>query len=109
MNRRFAFSPLVAFRFSFSFLPFALLMSRLLIFLVRCYQKTLGRMLPYGICIYEPTCSQYMIGAIQAHGVAKGVLLGLWRICRCHPFARGGCDPVPRSVSRAADTQTGMR
>lgn len=58
------------------------------------YQNGIGRLLPK-VCIYEPSCSNYMIQAIQTHGLLKGVALGSWRICRCHPFAQGGWDPVP--------------
>ena len=46
-------------------------------------------------CRFTPTCSQYMIQAIQVHGPAKGLLLGLWRILRCNPFGKYGYDPVP--------------
>ena len=45
-------------------------------------------------CRYRPTCSNYMIGAIEKHGL-KGVLMGIARILRCHPFVTGGDDPVP--------------
>lgn len=68
-------------------------MSWLLTSLVRVYQLTLGRVLPDS-CIYIPCCSEYMIEAIRVKGPVIGVLKGIWRICRCHPFARGGYDPV---------------
>jgi len=75
-------------------------MRTLMILMVKLYQCTLGRLLYFvaggrSVCIYEPTCSNYMIQALTAHGPIKGLGLGLWRICRCHPFARGGPDPVP--------------
>ena len=45
----------------------------------------------YGdVCRYYPSCSAYTMGAIQQHGVIKGVVLGAWRILRCHPWAKGG-------------------
>lgn len=44
-------------------------------------------------CRFEPTCSQYFVDAVRKYGVARGTLRGLWRICRCHPFSRGGHDP----------------
>lgn len=47
-------------------------------------------------CRYHPTCSAYMMEALEKHGVVRGGLLGLARIARCHPWA--GCgfhDPVP--------------
>jgi len=84
-------------------------MRRILIALVRLYQCTLGRLLcvlggGHSVCIYEPSCSNYMIQALETHGAIRGTLLGLWRICRCHPFARGGRDPVPGTES---ETETG--
>ncbi|MFZ5797077.1 MAG: membrane protein insertion efficiency factor YidD [Desulfobulbaceae bacterium] len=45
-------------------------------------------------CRFTPTCSQYAIEAVQKRGVARGLCLALWRLLRCHPFARGGYDPV---------------
>lgn len=67
----------------------------LLIGMIRVYQYTLARLIPPGTCRYAPTCSHYMVEALQTHGLIKGGLLGTWRICRCHPFAKGGYDPVP--------------
>ena len=46
-------------------------------------------------CRFHPTCSQYAIDALKAHGVLKGGWLALKRIGRCHPFHPGGYDPVP--------------
>ncbi|EHI65181.1 membrane protein insertion efficiency factor YidD [Streptococcus pseudoporcinus] len=64
-----------------------------LIYLVRLYQGLISPLFPPS-CRYRPTCSTYMIQAIEKHGI-KGVLMGLARICRCHPFVEGGDDPVP--------------
>ncbi|MFC3928759.1 membrane protein insertion efficiency factor YidD [Streptococcus caprae] len=68
-------------------------MKKLLIAPVRFYQRAISPLFPPS-CRYSPTCSNYMIGAIEKHG-AKGVLMGLARILRCHPFVPGGDDPVP--------------
>ena len=69
-------------------------MNRVLIALVRFYQRCISPLLPPR-CIYLPTCSQYMLEAVEKYGVWKGGWLGLRRICRCHPFHQGGYDPVP--------------
>lgn len=47
-------------------------------------------------CRYEPTCSLYMLTAIQHHGLIKGIWLGLRRIGRCHPWGGQGYDPIPK-------------
>ncbi|MGT2887766.1 membrane protein insertion efficiency factor YidD [Streptococcus didelphis] len=64
-----------------------------LIFFVRLYQKYISPLTPAS-CRYRPTCSNYMIEAIDKHGV-RGILMGIARILRCHPFVKGGDDPVP--------------
>lgn len=46
-------------------------------------------------CRFTPTCSVYMMQAIEKHGPLKGLKLGVFRVCRCHPWSQGGEDPVP--------------
>jgi putative membrane protein insertion efficiency factor len=46
-------------------------------------------------CVYLPTCSEYAYVALVRFGVWKGSWLALRRVARCHPFAKGGVDPVP--------------
>lgn len=65
-----------------------------LIWLIKFYQKFISPLCP-GVCRFRPTCSQYMIEAIQIHGIFKGLWLGTKRICRCHPWGGHGYDPVP--------------
>lgn len=72
-------------------------MRRLLILAVRGYQVALGPLLG-GNCRFEPSCSNYMIEALQVHGAVKGTLLGLVRLLKCHPFGPHGYDPVPGRV-----------
>jgi putative membrane protein insertion efficiency factor len=45
-------------------------------------------------CRYVPSCSEYAIEAIETRGIARGTLLAAGRLLRCHPFAKGGYDPV---------------
>ncbi len=70
------------------------IIARLAVLMVRGYQVTLSPLLP-SACRYQPSCSAYMIEALERHGAVRGVWLGARRILRCHPFARGGYDPVP--------------
>ena len=67
--------------------------ARGLIALARAYQATLSPFLG-GQCRFIPTCSQYFIEAVRRRGAWVGTAKGLWRLCRCHPFSRGGYDPV---------------
>ena len=66
-----------------------------LIQLVRIYQKYISPLKGRPTCIYVPTCSQYAIEALEKYGVVKGTYLAVKRILRCHPFHKGGYDPVP--------------
>jgi putative membrane protein insertion efficiency factor len=64
------------------------------IFLVRFYQTAIS---PFtaASCRFEPTCSSYMIEALQRHGLFYGGFLGLKRILSCHPWGKSGYDSVP--------------
>ena len=69
-------------------------MGRLVILLIRAYQYLVSPMLgPH--CRFHPSCSHYAVEAIQRHGLARGGLLALRRLSRCHPWNPGGVDPVP--------------
>ena len=67
---------------------------RLLIACVRAYRLLLSPWLG-SACRFEPTCSVYALGALQAHGAAAGSYLATRRLLRCHPWCAGGLDPVP--------------
>ncbi len=74
-------------------------MKQLCFLLIRFYQKFISPLIPSN-CPYTPSCSHYMMGAIEEHGVIKGILLGTWRILRCNPFTHGGYDPVPYNMKK---------
>lgn len=70
-------------------------MKKLLLTLIRFYQKNISPFFP-ARCRYYPTCSAYAMEAIQKYGALKGGWLALRRLLRCHPFHKGDYfDPVP--------------
>ena len=68
-------------------------MPNLIVAALRFYKRWISPLLP-SACRFEPTCSEYMMEAVQRHGPARGIWLGLRRLSRCHPFGQGGYDPV---------------
>jgi len=68
-------------------------MRQQVIFCLRIYKRWISPILP-AACRFSPTCSEYMMEAVEKHGVARGVWMGLKRLGRCHPFHEGGFDPV---------------
>lgn len=64
------------------------------VFLIRLYQRYLTHMLPPS-CRFEPTCSHYALQAFQKYPVYKALYLSIRRILKCHPFHKGGYDPLP--------------
>lgn len=69
-------------RFYYKLLPFKSVFTRLVFLTDRS-------------CRFSPTCSQYISSAVEKYGIIKGVWLGVKRVLRCHPFFKGGFDPVP--------------
>ena len=59
---------------------------------VRFYQLVLGPMLPK-VCRFHPSCSDYFVQAVEKYGPVRGCAKGMWRVCRCNPWNRGGYDP----------------
>lgn len=82
---------------------FVTLIEKLIITLIKIYKRYISPMLPHA-CRYTPTCSEYMLQAVQIYGVWKGGYLGLKRLFRCHPFGKSGYDPVPLPKSGNKDT-----
>ncbi len=80
---------------------FSRFVAALLLLCIRVYQFTVRPLLA-GSCRYAPSCSEYAIEAVSRHGPWRGGWLGLRRILRCHPWSRGGFDPVP--TNEAADS-----
>lgn len=72
-----------------------------MLYLIKFYKKTLsfdhgfmGKIFGEGMCRFWPTCSDYTYQAIEKYGIMKGGWMGLKRIARCHPWSKGGFDPV---------------
>ena len=66
--------------------------SQLLVLSVRVYQVTLSPWIGQS-CRFQPTCSNYMIEAVEKYGLVSGCWRGVCRIARCHPLHAGGYDP----------------
>jgi len=73
---------------------FRILIKSFILLILKGYKKYISPFLPPA-CRFEPTCSVYMVQAIQKKGILKGLYWGLKRVLRCHPFCGGGFDPVP--------------
>ena len=81
--------------------------------LIRSYQLLISPLLvwlagPGAGCRFEPTCSRYLLEAVELHGVVRGTWLGLMRLAKCHPWGGFGVDPVPPvradgSLSKSAE------
>lgn len=68
-------------------------MKWIIIAVIRLYQNTISLILP-SACRFYPSCSQYMILAIERYSIPKGIWLGIKRILKCHPFHPGGIDEI---------------
>lgn len=66
--------------------------------LIRCYQLTFSAFVGQ-CCRFQPTCSEYAKEAFRLHGYIKGAILTTYRLLRCHPWAKGGYDPVPQAFT----------
>ncbi|CAJ0699191.1 membrane protein insertion efficiency factor YidD [Ralstonia wenshanensis] len=75
-------------------------MTRVLLFLLRIYKVAFSPFVG-AQCRFLPTCSDYARDAVLTHGPGYGSYLAAKRLCRCHPFAQGGYDPVPPAAGDA--------
>jgi len=68
--------------------------------LIRFYQRWISldrgvlKGLGVKVCRFEPSCSEYAYQSLEKYGIVKGGFMSIWRIIRCNPFSKGGCDPV---------------
>jgi len=69
-------------------------MKKVCIFLIEFYQKNISPLKGVSTCRFIPTCSEYAKQAYQKYGFFKGTYLAVRRILRCHPFCKGGYDPL---------------
>ena len=65
----------------------------LALWLMRGYKRWVSPAFPPS-CRYVPTCSEYAMEAVERYGVLRGGVMAVWRVLRCHPFVKGGYDPV---------------
>ncbi len=75
-------------------------MKRVLLAMIAFYRRWLSPLKGRPTCRFLPTCSEYAAEAVRTHGALRGAGLATWRLLRCHPFCRGGHDPVPPRVER---------
>ena len=71
-----------------------IIITKIFVFFVRLYQILVSPLISYNACRFNPSCSQYMIEALEKKGPVKGLLLGTWRLLKCHPWSAGGNDEV---------------
>lgn len=69
-------------------------MKKILIHAIRAYRFAISPLIGRH-CRFHPSCSEYAIEALERHGGRRGSLLAVKRLSRCHPWHRGGYDPVP--------------
>ena len=68
-----------------------------LLLIIYFYKYAISPLTPAS-CRHYPTCSEYSVQALKAHGPLRGSWLSIKRIARCHPWSSGGIDPVPRII-----------
>jgi hypothetical protein len=72
---------------------------------LRAYKWAVSPIFPPA-CRYVPSCSEYAMEGVERYGAARGGLMALWRLLRCHPFVHGGYDPVVKQSEDPCCSQT---
>ncbi len=68
-------------------------MKTLALWTLRTYKRWVSPLFPPS-CRYIPTCSEYALEAVERFGPLRGGFIAMWRLLRCHPFVKGGYDPL---------------
>ena len=71
-------------------------MKFLALWVLRVYKRWVSPAFPPS-CRYVPTCSEYAMEAVERYGALRGGAMAAWRVLRCHPFVKGGLDPVVKA------------
>jgi putative membrane protein insertion efficiency factor len=74
-------------------------MKSLALGLLRLYKRWISPAFPPS-CRYVPTCAEYAMEAVERYGAWRGAAMAAWRVLTCHPFAKGGLDPVVKAAVR---------
>ncbi len=75
------------------------MIKELLKVILRGYKLFISPLLPPS-CRFYPSCSDYAMMSIERYGAARGIVLAIKRVLRCHPFNQGGYDPIPERKER---------
>ena len=76
---------------------------KLLVGLIRGYQKYISPLKMGGTCRFMPVCSAYALEAVSRHGAVRGGAMAAARLCKCGPWHPGGYDPVPGSIGMSEE------
>lgn len=77
--------------------------AKLLVVLIRSYQKYISPLKMGGTCRFMPVCSAYALEAVSRHGAVRGGAMAAARLCKCGPWHPGGYDPVPGSIEMSEE------
>jgi hypothetical protein len=81
------------------------MIKRIVVLTIYGYRRLISPLLPPR-CRFDPTCSRYVIHAIEHHGMRRGGLMAIKRLFRCHPMGDWGYDPVPENIPESDHTKS---